>query len=138
MDKCKARVRIVSRMTDPQGGIHEEKHARAGALTQENGGICLTYDDMQDGVRAHVVLSATTQAAQMQRTGEMTGALRFVPGQRVAGTYATAYGEIPVATFTHGVTLERTEAGGRLLLAYDVFVGGERTAFAEMDISWRL
>jgi len=50
----------------------------------------------------------------------------------------TIYGEIPVAVDTRSVCIEQGENGGDLLLDYDVYMGGERTSSARMEITWRV
>jgi hypothetical protein len=50
----------------------------------------------------------------------------------------TIYGEIPVAVDTRRVEIEKSEQGGELRLDYDVYMGGERTSSARMDITWRV
>ncbi|HIS94872.1 MAG TPA: DUF1934 domain-containing protein [Candidatus Ventricola gallistercoris] len=137
MDDRKVRLRIVSVMTDPQGERHETKHARLGALREEHGSVVLTYEDEQDGERAHVVLTASADSAQMRRMGAMSGMLRFEPGVRTSSAYVTVYGEIPVSVFTRRVALETRTDGGNLHLDYDVYVGGEKTSSAEMVITWK-
>ena len=137
MDERKVRLRIVSVMTDPQGGRHETKHARVGSLRREYDSIVLTYEDEQDGDRARVVLTASPRSVQMRRMGAMSGTLRFEPGVRTSSVYATDYGEIPVAVSTRTVALEERVGGGELRLDYDVFVGGEKTASAEMGVTWK-
>ena len=134
----RARIRLLAKMTDPQGHVHETKHARAGICRMQDGGILLEYDEEQEGERAHVVLTAGSRQAAMRRRGGMSGTLRFVPGERTSSTYETDYGEIPVAVFTHSVAMERTQTGGELRLEYDLFVGGDKTASARMDVTWRL
>ena len=50
----------------------------------------------------------------------------------------TVYGEIPVAVDTHSVEICMHEGGGELRLHYDVYMGGERTSGARMEITWRV
>jgi uncharacterized beta-barrel protein YwiB (DUF1934 family) len=50
----------------------------------------------------------------------------------------TIYGEIPVAVDTRSVEIEVDDKGGDLRLDYDVYMGGERTSRAKMDITWRV
>ena len=137
MDDQKVRLRIMSVMTDPQGERHETKHARLGVLREVRGSVVLTYEDEQDGERAHVVLTASADSAQMRRVGAMSGMLRFEPGERTSSVYATDYGEIPVSVFTRQVALETRTDGGDLHLDYDVYVGGEKTSSAVMVITWK-
>ena len=140
----KVRLRVVSRLTDAEGNAFETKNARRGLLSDMEDGFELSYDDEQDGERAHIVLSVHTGAgarenhAQMLRKGMMSGKLAFRPGERISGSYVTIYGEIPVAVDTRCVSVRREEEGGRLLLDYDVYMGGERTSRALMEITWRL
>lgn len=75
----RARIRLLAKMTDPQGHVHETKHARAGICRMQDGGILLEYDEEQEGERAHVVLTAGSRQAAMRRRGGMSGTLRFVP-----------------------------------------------------------
>ncbi|MDD7175398.1 MAG: DUF1934 domain-containing protein [Clostridiales bacterium] len=138
MEEKNARLRICSRMREPDGGLHEIKNARRGVFRGEDGGIALEYDDEQDGERAHILLTADARGAQMVRRGMTSARLRFVPGERIASAYVTPYGEIPVAVDTRGVRIERGEAGGTLLLDYDVYVGGEKTASTQLEVAWRL
>lgn len=138
MGDTKVRLRIIACMTDAQGDRHETKNARTGVLRRVEDGVEMEYEDMQDGVRAHVALKLAANRARMRRTGEMTGTLHFTPGARQNGTYATAYGEIPVAVFTHRVALREHAQGGEALLDYDIFIGGEKTGSAQMRITWRL
>ena len=137
-DPRRVRLRVVSRMTDPEGDVREMKNARTGTLALTAQGLVLDYDDMQEGERAHVTLTMREGFAKMRRRG-MTGAeLTFVPGERHASKYVTAYGDIPVAVDTRRVALARGENGGELTLSYDVYVGGERTSSAELAVTWRL
>ena len=134
----RARLRVISRMTDPEGDVHETKNARIGTLAKSPQGLTLDYDDVQEGERAHITLTMRENWAQMRRRG-MTGAvLTFVPGERRASQYVTVYGDIPVAVDTRRVALVRGENGGELSLSYDVYVGGERTSSAELAVTWRL
>lgn len=143
-EEKKVRLRIVSRMVDPQGGRHDTKNARTGKLLEMPGGLRLEYDDEQDGERAHIVLELTPgnaaqkSCARMQRKGMTSGLLSFVPGQRISTSYVTIYGDIPIQIATRRVEIAREENGGMLLLDYDVYMGGERTSSALMEITWRL
>ena len=76
--------------------------------------------------------------ARMLRKGMMSGRLAFVPGQRMPGSYVTIYGEIPVAVDTRRVGILRSTEGGSLTLDYDVYMGGEKTSSAVMEITWRV
>lgn len=82
---------------------------------------------MDEGVRATIWLTQEAGCILMRRMGEMTGSLRFQPGERTPGVYSTIYGEIPVAVYTRETEVIRTDNGGEMKLDYDVFVGGERT-----------
>lgn len=133
-----ARLRIVSRMTDPQGGAQETKHARRGTVAREGGAVTIRYEDVLEGERAVFTLRAGGGAASMTRRG-MTGAeLTFAPGERRASRYVTPYGDIPVAVDTRRVALTDEEHAGALALDYDVYIAGERTASAALCIEWRL
>ena len=135
---ARARLRIVSRMTSPDGDVQETKNARVGTCLQDENGIALEYDDVQEGERAHIVLTAKDGRAEMRRKGMTNAVLTFVPGERRASRYVTVYGDIPVAVDTRSVTLSRREEGGTLMLDYDVYVAGEKTAATALTVEWRL
>ena len=143
-EAMKARMRIISRLTELDGDVHELKNARAGMVSQTADGIVIEYDDVQDEEKAHIVLTmkqgrnAKENRARMQRMGMVSSMLTFLPGQKVASSYVTIYGEIPVAVDTRSVEIELSEKGGELRLDYDVYMGGERTSRARMDITWRV
>ena len=143
-EAMKARMRIISRLTEPDGDVHEIKNARSGLVKQTPEGIVIEYDDVQDEEKAHIVLTvkqgrnAKENRARMQRMGMVSSMLTFLPGQKVASSYVTIYGEIPVAVDTRSVEIELSEKGGELRLDYDVYMGGERTSRARMDITWRV
>ena len=143
-EEKKVRLRIVSRMIDQQGDRHESRNARTGKLIAASGALCLEYDDEQDGERAHIALeftpgnAAEKSRARMQRRGMTSGVLTFLPGQRVSTSYVTIYGDIPIQIDTRRVEIARQENGGTALLDYDVYMGGERTSSALMEITWRL
>lgn len=143
-EEKKARLRIISRMTEPDGDVHEIKNARSGLVKETADGIVLEYDDVQDEEKAHIILtmkpgrSARENRARMQRRGMVSSMLTFLPGQKVASSYVTIYGEIPVAVDTRSVDIERSDKGGVLTLDYDVYMGGERTSSAQMEITWRV
>ena len=132
------RLRVVSRMTEDDGGTHEIKCARRGVLREQDGGVALDYEDEQDGERARIELWSDARGARMTRRGMTSAVLAFTPGEKTSGVYRTPYGEIPVAVYTHGLSLTREETGGLLALDYDVFVGGERTARTHLEAQWRL
>ena len=140
----KARLRIISRMTEPDGDVHEIKNARSGLVKETPDGIVLEYDDVQDEEKAHIILTMKPgrmpreNRARMQRKGMVSSMLTFLPGQKVASSYVTIYGEIPVAVDTRSVSIERSENGGDLKLDYDVYMGGEKTSSARMEITWRM
>ena len=143
-EAMKARMRIVSRLTEPDGDVHEIKNARSGLVKNTPEGIVIEYDDVQDEEKAHIVLTlkqgrnAKENRARMQRMGMVSSMLTFLPGQKVTSSYVTIYGEIPVAVDTRSVEIELSEKGGDLCLDYDVYMGGERTSRARMDIAWRV
>jgi len=140
----KARIRIISRLIEPDGDVHEIKNARSGLLRATAEGTVLEYDDVQDDEKAHIVLTLKAgrtereNRARMQRRGMVSSQLVFLPGQKAASSYVTMYGEIPVAVDTRRVVIKESEAGGDLLLDYDVYMGGERTSSARMEITWRV
>ena len=140
----KARIRIISRLTEPDGDMHEIKNARSGMVKETPEGTVLEYDDVQDEEKAHIVLTMKAgrnereNRARMQRRGMISSQLTFLPGQKVASSYVTMYGEIPVAVDTRRVKIAESEKGGDLLLDYDVYMGGERTSSARMEITWRV
>ena len=140
----KARIRIISRLTEPDGDVHEIKNARSGLLKATADGTVLEYDDVQDDEKAHIVLTmkagrtAKENRARMQRRGMVSSQLTFMPGQKIASSYVTMYGEIPVAVNTRRVEIQESAAGGDLVLDYDVYMGGEITSSARMEITWRV
>ncbi len=144
LENQKVRLRVISKMIDPQGETWESKNARKGTLCQTPDGLVLEYDDEQEGERAHIVLTMKPgrmlgeNRAKMQRKGMTSGLLTFVPGARTSSSYVTMYGEIPIQIHTRAVAIESGEGGGRLMLDYDVYMGGERTSSAKMDVAWRL
>lgn len=138
MNETPVRLRVISRMTEDDGQMHEIKCARRGVLRAQDGGVALEYDDEQDGERARIELWADAGRARMTRRGMTSAVLEFTPGERTGGVYRTPYGEIPVAVRTHALSLTREETGGMLALDYDVFVGGERTARTHLTAQWRL
>ena len=143
-EEKKARLRVISRLTEPDGDVHEIKNARSGLVKETPEGIVLEYDDVQDEEKAHIVLTMKPgrfpgeNRARMQRKGMVSSVLTFLPGQKVASSYVTIYGEIPVAVDTRSVTITQDERGGELMLDYDVYMGGERTSSARMEITWRV
>ena len=143
-EEMKARIRVVSRLVEPDGDAHEIKNARSGLLRPTADGWVLEYDDVQDEEKAHIVLTmkpgwtARENRARMQRMGMVSSVLDFLPGEKIASRYVTVYGEIPVAVDTHSVEICMQESGGELRLHYDVYMGGERTSSARMEITWRV
>ena len=143
-EEMKVRIRVVSRMVEPDGDVHEMKNARSVLVKSAADGIVLEYDDVQDGEKAHIVLTmkpgrnAAENRARMQRRGMVSSTLTFLPGQKAASSYVTLYGEIPVAVDTRSVGIAQDERGGVLELDYDVYMGGERTSSAKMEITWRV
>lgn len=143
-ETTKVRLRVISRITDEQGQTFETKNARHGTLVSSGEMLVLEYDDEQEGERAHIALtmekgcSAAENRVQMKRTGMTSGVLSFLPGRRTPSVYVTIYGEIPIQIDTRRVLIvNEQENGGGLQLEYDVYMGGERTSGAKLDITWR-
>ena len=136
-EKKKIRLCIVSRMRDDMGEEHEIKNAHRGLLCRTAGGVTLEYDEEQDGERAHIELTCEGAHAQMLRKGMTSARLVFDPGKRTSSAYVTIYGEIPVAVETRKVQMLGDELGGKLTLDYAVYVGGEKTSDALLEVSWR-
>lgn len=143
-EERKVRLRVVSRLTEPDGDVHEIRNARSGIVKESDNEIVLEYDDVQDEERAHIILtmkpgrSAKENRARMQRKGMVSSVLTFLPGQKAASSYVTIYGEIPVAVDTRSVDIIKDDKGGVLALDYDVYMGGEITSRAKMEITWRV
>lgn len=143
-EERKVRLRVVSRLTEPDGDVHEIRNARSGIVKESDNEIVLEYDDVQDEERTHIILtmkpgrSAKENRARMQRKGMVSSVLTFLPGQKAASSYVTIYGEIPVAVDTRSVDIIRDDKGGVLALDYDVYMGGEITSRAKMEITWRV
>ncbi|MBQ8617469.1 MAG: DUF1934 domain-containing protein [Clostridia bacterium] len=143
-EEKKARLRIVSRLTEPDGDVHEIKNARSGLVRENDREIVLEYDDVQDEEKAHIILTmkpgrnAKENRARMQRKGMVSSVLTFLPGKKATSSYVTIYGEIPVAVDTRSVDITKDDKGGVLALDYDVYMGGERTSSARMEITWRV
>lgn len=143
-DGQKIRLRIVSRLTQFDGDVLETKNARTGLMRQVNGAIMLEYDDVQDDEKAHITLEMKPgrmpgeNRARMLRRGMTSAQLTFLPGQRMSSSYVTIYGEIPVAVDTRRVSILTQENGGCLTLDYDVYMGGDKTSSAVMEVTWRV
>ena len=137
-EKQKARLRVVSIMRVMDGDRNEIKNAHIGTCQIVGDTVVLEYEDVQDGERAHIELTAAPGRAQMLRKGMTSAKLTFLPGQRTSSAYVTMYGEIPVMVDTRQVLLIREENGGDLLLGYDVYVGGDMTARTELKVTWRV
>lgn len=138
MNEQKIRLRVVTVTTDADGEKRETKTAHRGILRENENGVELRYEQVDEDVRATIWLTQEAGCILMRRMGEMTGSLRFQPGERTPGVYSTIYGEIPVAVYTRETEVIRTDNGGEMKLDYDVFVGGEHTGASRMTISWRL
>ena len=136
-EKKKIRLCIVSRMRDDMGEAHEMKSAHRGLLQKTAGGVVLEYDEEQDGEKAHIELTCEGAHAQMLRKGMTSARLVFDPGKRTNSAYVTVYGEIPVAVQTRRVQMLGDEFGGKLTLDYAVYVGGDKTSDALLEVSWR-
>lgn len=136
-EEQKVRLRILSRMTEPDGDVHELKNARRGTIRRTADGMQIEYDDEQDGERAHFVLWADAGRARLRRMGLTSTELRFIPGTRTSSAYVTMYGEIPVMIDTKAVQLSGDMDGGTIALDYDVYVGGERTQTTRFEMTWR-
>ena len=136
-EKKKIRLCIVSRMRDDVGEMHETKTAHRGLLTKTANGVILEYDEEQDGEKAHIELTCEGAKAQMLRKGMTSARLVFEPGKRTSSAYVTVYGEIPVAVQTRKVQLLGDELGGTLTLDYAVYVGGDKTSDALLQITWK-
>ena len=140
----KIRLRIVSRLTQFDGDVLETKNARTGLLRRAGGAIVLDYDDVQDDEKAHITLEMkpgrmpAENRARMLRRGMTSAQLTFLPGQKAGSSYVTIYGEIPVAVDTRRVVIATQENGGCLTLDYDVYMGGEKTSSALMEVTWRI
>lgn len=143
-DGQKIRLRIVSRLRQFDGDVLETKNARTGLMRQVNGAIMLEYDDVQDDEKAHITLELKPgrmpgeNRARMLRRGMTSAQLTFLPGQRMGSSYVTIYGEIPVAVDTRRVSILTQENGGCLTLDYDVYMGGDKTSSAVMEVTWRV
>ena len=137
-EENRVRLRIISRMTEPGGDVNEIKSARRGPLSRTPDGLEIVYDEEQDGEKARITLGVKGGHARMLRRGLTSAELRFIPGERTSSAYVTMYGEIPVMIDTRQVLVMEEENGGDLLLGYDVYVGGEKTARTELRVTWRL
>ena len=91
-EEKKARLRIVSRLTEPDGDVHEIKNARSGLVRENDCEIVLEYDDVQDEEKAHIILTmkpgrnAKENRARMQRKGMVSSVLTFLPGKKATSS----------------------------------------------------
>jgi len=136
-ERKKIRLCIVSRMRDDMGEMHEMKNAHRGLFCKTAGGVMLEYDEEQEGERAHIELTCDGARAQMLRKGMTSARLVFEQGRRTSSAYVTIYGEIPVAVQTRKVQMTGDELGGKIILDYAVYVGGDKTADTLLEAMWR-
>lgn len=136
-EQQKVRLRILSRMTEPDGDVHELQNARRGMLARTAEGFQLDYDDEQDGERAHFTLTVEQGRARMKRLGLTSTELHFLPGARTSSVYVTMYGEIPVMIDTKAVEAAGSMQSGEMTLDYDVYVGGEYTQTTRFRLIWK-
>lgn len=98
---------------------------------EERGSVCrLLWQREEEGVLTRTVLSfdkAAPAAVCMQQTGGCISSMHFAPGETKESLYAVpGAGEFLLSLQTERVENTLTREGGRLYLAYEMHLGGER------------
>ena len=136
MDKTPARLLIETVRTDPDGAVTRERTLCGARIGWSGEAPLLRWRQTgEDGETAYA-LRVHGGGAKMRRTGQTDGLLRFVPGERTEGRYDTPYGSLLFEIETSRVSLEETETGGRIALAYRLLSGGAENAAVEMTLTW--
>ncbi len=128
-------VRLTTRQGE--GDACSQTHMTVvGSLEQTENGLVLCYieppQDEQAG--AHVRMTIRPERVFLERGGEFSSRMVFVPGRRCLCQYDTPYGALVLHTCCR--TLENTmnEHGGRLYVTYELESGAEHADECMMEI----
>lgn len=124
------RIRLVTLAFDAAGQGEKTEYTYRGRY-EECGSLCrLLWQREEEGVSTQTVLSfdaRTRTAVSMQQTGGCESQMHFAPGEEQASLYRVpGAGELAMTVRTERVENELSPEGGRLRLAYEMHLGGER------------
>ena len=131
----KARIRVVSRLVEPDGDAHEIKNARSGLLRSTADGWVLEYDDVQDEEKAHIVL---TMQPEILALDEPTSNLDPISTERIFQVIAQLNREMgtTVLLVEHEIEL-LAQYATRILVVHDGAIlldGTPQEVFSRRDI----
>lgn len=108
----------------------------SGSLKLDGQTAILEYDETLDEALPpqHVVITVEDETMQVSRDGDYATQLVFRRGRRYEGQYATPYGEMELAVYCTRLRYELSEAGGEILLSYQMDLNGQFAAMHEMEL----
>lgn len=107
-----------------------------GSLEKTVNGMVLCYIEppQEDQPGAHVRITVAPQRVFIERGGEFSSRMLFVPGRRCLCQYDTPYGALILHTQCRELESTMDEHGGRLYVTYTLDSGTEQCDDCMMEI----
>lgn len=97
-----------------------------------------TQEDEETGetMKADVTLLLKKDQVIMQREGAFRNTMVFARGQRFEGLYSTPYGDMPMAVYTHRMSVEMGKDRGCVTLRYQLDMQGAYASTNELHLNF--
>lgn len=104
--------------------------------------VVLTYretqhdDESGETIESDIILNIGEKQVTMERRGDFSNTIVFVPGHRFEGTYQTPYGELGMAVFPRKVDCRIGEKKGAVHLKYQLDIQGNFSSTNELHLEY--
>ncbi|KXS49815.1 MAG: hypothetical protein A8274_1227 [Halanaerobium sp. 4-GBenrich] len=112
-----------------------------GKFYIKNDKLYLSYADNAEGIdgsKTIVKIDPERERVLLLRQEPAAMKQDFVCGEKQAGYFKTAYGEIKMAVKTKRLEMEISEKSGLIRINYQVFLGGELNAEHHLKINYKI
>lgn len=136
--ECTVCVRSEQRSADGEKQIFETRSE--GRLSERGGVLYVLYTEkMEEGqtaaeVKSLLKIEGEPACVRLKRSGAVSWNMLFEQGTRHVSEYRTPYGALSAGVETKIVTVEKGQEKTSLLLAYALFIQGEKQADCRLEI----
>lgn len=118
------------------GETQQIDEAFTGTLKQHGDNFLLTYEDPEN--KGHATVKVAPNALVINRQGEVSTLLRFSLGEREHAHYQIAEGGLAIETETSDFLLEADNEGGKVEVAYTLYINGQYASDNRLTLNWTL
>ena len=130
------KIKLVSSIIPTEGERETYEMWLSGFLIEKNGSFYLRYEELQEEHHIKTTIKLAKSKSFIMRNGAVDMRMPLNMTQQERGHYKSPYGELPMTTKTHELTVERDNNSGNFKTQYDLIIGGNAVGNYTLDITF--